>query len=93
MKGLTGLIVAGVLGLLGIALNWFYLENKAKNLQTVSFLGIKENAGIEVGDVVTLPTRVGEPLVAPVEGRPKFRGQIGRQGTALGFQVTDLVES
>lgn len=50
MKGLTGLIVAGVLGLLGIALNWFYLENKAKNLQTVSFLGIKEEAGIEVGD-------------------------------------------
>ena len=48
---------------------------------------------LEVGDVVTLPTRVGEPLVAPVEGRPKFRGQIGRQGTALGFQVTDLVES
>lgn len=50
MKGLTGLIIAGVLGLLGLALNWFYLENKSENLQTISFLGIKPGAGIEVGD-------------------------------------------
>lgn len=39
------------------------------------------------GDVVPLGTRVGQPLVAPVQGRPKFTGQVGRQGKRLAFQV------
>lgn len=48
---------------------------------------------LAVGDVVTLPTRVGESLVAPVEGKPKFMGQVGKQGSHLAFQVSSVVES
>ncbi len=45
------------------------------------------------GDVVPLKTRVGEPVVAPVQGQPKFRGRVGTRGKHLAFQVTELMES
>ena len=48
---------------------------------------------LQVGDVVALPTRVGEPLVAPVQGEPKFRGHVGRRGSQLAFQVASVMES
>ena len=51
MKGLTGLIVAVALGLLGGALNWFYLANKAQNLEMISFLGIQDGTTIKEGAV------------------------------------------
>jgi len=49
MKGITGLIVAIVLGLLGGGLNFFYLANKAQNLEMVSFLGISDGTTIQQG--------------------------------------------
>jgi hypothetical protein len=48
MKGPLGLIVAAVLGLLGVALNWFYLQGKTKTIASVSFLGVGA-AAIEPG--------------------------------------------
>ena len=48
MKGLTGLIVALVLGVLAVALNWFYLESKTKNFESIEFLGIKSTDSSEV---------------------------------------------
>ena len=49
MKGLTGLIIAGILGVLGIALNWYYLETRSNQLEIVSFLGVKDGVVIENG--------------------------------------------
>jgi hypothetical protein len=49
MKGAPGLILAIFLGLVGAALNWIYLENKTKDVDSVSFLGIKDSKpGAEV---------------------------------------------
>lgn len=48
---------------------------------------LRQLLALEVGDVVALPTRVGEPLVAPVHGRPKFKGQVGTRGSQFAFQV------
>lgn len=49
MKGLTGIIVAAIFGVLGAALNWFYLASKAQQLETVSFLGVREGVTISEG--------------------------------------------
>lgn len=46
MKGAPGLILAVFLGLVGAVLNWIYLENKTRDVDSVSFLGIKE--GVEI---------------------------------------------
>ncbi len=51
-SGIAGLILAAVLGLLAVALNWFYLENKAKSFKTVSFIGVKDGVTIKVGEPI-----------------------------------------
>ena len=58
-----------------------------------SRLSLKELMGLSVGDVVPLDTRVGEPLVAPVQGVPKFLGHIGMQGSRFAYRVTQVMES
>ncbi len=52
MKGMQGLVIAGMLGLLGVALNWIYLHGKTKDIKTVTFLGINSAATIEAGEVI-----------------------------------------
>lgn len=52
MKGPVGLIVALLLGGLATALNWVYLENKTRQVRSVSFLGVREGAAIRPGDEV-----------------------------------------
>jgi hypothetical protein len=49
MKGAPGLILAIFLGLLGAVLNWVYLENKTKDVASISFLGIKDGVDIQIG--------------------------------------------
>jgi flagellar motor switch protein FliM len=44
------------------------------------------------GDVVPLNTRAGAPLVAPVQGVPKFEGQVGTRGNRLAFRVGRVLE-
>jgi len=46
---------------------------------------------LQAGDVIALDTRFGSPAVLPVQGRPKFRGQIGRIGNRLAFRVADVM--
>ena len=46
-----------------------------------------------VGDVIPLSTRVGDPLVAPVQGRPKFLGHVGKRGSFAAFKVASILES
>ena len=49
MKGAYGLIFAVFLGLLGGVLNWLYIENKTRDVASVSFLGIAEGVTISPG--------------------------------------------
>ncbi len=58
-----------------------------------SHLSLKDLMGLAVGDVVPLDTRVGESLVAPVQGVPKFRGHIGTQGPRFAYRIAELLES
>lgn len=52
MKGSTGLIVALFLGLIGLVLNWFYLDSKTRDIKNMYFVGITEGDPIEPGQVV-----------------------------------------
>ena len=71
MKGATGLIVAVFLGLAGAVLNWFYLDSKTRDIQNMSFVGIKEGVTLKAGEVVRrdqleevpIPERFGKKLI------------------------------
>lgn len=52
MKGMQGLAVAAVLGLLGVGLNWVYLSQKTKDIDAMSFIGIAPGTTIGPGDVL-----------------------------------------
>ena len=56
-------------------------------------VALRQLLRLQIGDVVPLRTRLGDPLVAPVQGRPKFHGQVGRRGNQLAFQVGAVLES
>lgn len=56
-------------------------------------LALRQLLGLAIGDVVPLRTRFGEPLVAPVQGRAKFRGQVGTIGRRLAFRVGEVIAS
>ena len=46
---------------------------------------------LQTGDVIPLSTRIGQPAVVPVMGKPKFTGHVGRIGNRLGIQVADVM--
>ncbi len=54
-------------------------------------LPLRQLLALGPGDVVPLNKRLGEPLVAPVQGRPKFLGQVGVQGHRLAFQIASVL--
>jgi hypothetical protein len=62
MKGAQGLIIAAFFGLLGIALNWVYLQNKLRDAETVQFLGIKDGESIKTGDLIQEADLVPVPV-------------------------------
>jgi hypothetical protein len=43
MKGITGIVVAVVLGIAGALANLFYLHGEAQKVETVSFIGVKKS--------------------------------------------------
>ncbi len=45
------------------------------------------------GDVVPLKRRLGEHLIAPVQGVPKFKGKVGTSGNRLAYQVVEVMET
>ena len=55
-------------------------------------LSVQSLLGLKIGDVVPLDRRLGEPLIVPVEGIPKFKGQVGTVGKRLAFQVASVME-
>ncbi len=52
MKGIQGLIVAGVLGIAAALLNWAYLHSRTSEEEMVAFVGIKEGKTINRGDAL-----------------------------------------
>ena len=50
MKGAAGLVVALLLGMLGAALNYVYLDNKTRQVKSVSFIGVRDDVKIRPGD-------------------------------------------
>lgn len=58
-----------------------------------SRIRLRQLLDLQPGDVVPLETRLGDPAVVPVQGRPKFHGHIGRLGNRLAVQVADVMES
>jgi flagellar motor switch protein FliM len=55
-------------------------------------LPIAQLAGLAPGDLLILDQRVGEPLMARVDNRPKFRGWPGRVGSRQSLQIESLRE-
>ena len=64
MKGSLGIIVAVFLGLVALTLNWYYLYSKTRDVDTVSFIGIKPGVTIRAGQ--TLQEQHFEPVAIPV---------------------------
>jgi len=62
MKGLQGLIVAGLLGLLAVALNWVYLQQKTADVDKVMFLGVKEGVSVTPPDTLTIEDLEAVPV-------------------------------
>lgn len=50
MKGVPGLVVSVVLGLVGAFCGWFYLNQEARQLEMIEFIGIADNVQINPGD-------------------------------------------
>jgi len=52
MKGAQGLLIAGILGMFGLGLNWWYLNEKTKGSETVAFVGVKDGVVIQRGEII-----------------------------------------
>lgn len=50
MKGTQGLIIAASLAVVGMLCNWFYITNKAVDLEKEAFIYVKRSARIRAGD-------------------------------------------
>jgi hypothetical protein len=89
MKGMQGLIVAGLLGVLGVALNWIYLQGKTKDVATVRFLGIKSPTPLEAGQVIREEHLQAVPIPAMHAGNLKdFVYLYEERGTVVGITAT-----
>lgn len=56
-----------------------------------SRIRLRQLLELQAGDVVPIETRIGEPAVVPVQGRPKFTGHVGRIGNRLALQIADVL--
>jgi len=52
MKGFTGLLIAAILGLAGAVCNWLYLQRASNTLDRVSFIAIKPDVQLNIGDAI-----------------------------------------
>jgi hypothetical protein len=89
MKGMQGLIVAGMLGVLGLALNWIYLQGKTKDVASVRFLGIKSDAKIDPGRMI-LEEHL-EPVAVPERHAGNLKDYVylyEDRGTVIGITAT-----
>jgi hypothetical protein len=52
MKGIYGLLVALALGVAGMLVNWFYLDQRARQADTVQYVGVKAGVVVNQGDFI-----------------------------------------
>ena len=52
MKGFSGLMIAAILGLAGAVCNWLYLQQASNTLGKKSFMAIKPDVNLNIGDVI-----------------------------------------
>ena len=52
MKGSAGIIIAAGLGLVAVALNWWYLNEKTRGTNNVSFIGVRQGVTIDAGEYI-----------------------------------------
>lgn len=98
MKGVQGLLLSLGLGLAGAVCNWFYLERLAGKEAKVSFIGIKADAQVNIGDPlldshlvkVDIPkSAVGNlDQVAPLWG---LKSTVAGQTTSRSYRGGELV--
>lgn len=55
-------------------------------------LRLRDLLALGIGDVIPLDRRLGDPMVAPVAGVPKFLGQVGTIGSRLAYQIASVLE-
>ncbi len=70
MKGIQGLIVAIGLGIAGALFNFAYLAHRSRDVETVAFIGIKEDKSIGRGELLT------EDNLEPVEIPRRWVGKL-----------------
>lgn len=51
MKGTQGLLIAAGLGIAGAICNWFYISQQARHYQAVSFVALRSDAQLNLGDI------------------------------------------
>jgi flagellar motor switch protein FliM len=56
-------------------------------------LPLRQLLALSIGDVVPLQTRLGDELIAPVEGVPKFAGQVGTLGGRRAYRISSVLNS
>ncbi|MCY2993263.1 MAG: hypothetical protein NTY19_36090 [Planctomycetota bacterium] len=89
MKGMQGLIVAGALGVLGVALNSFYLLDKTRDIASLAFIGIGPNVTIESGQVIKDEHLVAVRIPkAHAENLKDFVYLHSDRGTVVGITAT-----
>lgn len=89
MKGMQGLIVAGLLGVLAVALNWIYLQGKTQDVAIVQFLGIGSPASIEPGQVIREEHLQAVPVPERHAGNLKdYVYLYEERGTVVGITAT-----
>ncbi len=94
MKGMQGLIVAGLLGVLGVALNWIYLQGKTRDVATVRFLGIRAQTPLEAGQVIREEHLQAVPVPAMHAGNLRdFVYLHEERGAVVGITATRRYET
>ncbi|GAB4153250.1 MAG: hypothetical protein Tsb009_29570 [Planctomycetaceae bacterium] len=88
MKGLQGLAIAAAMGVVGAVCNWFYISQRAADLEKVDFIYVKADAKVNAGD------KLKESHLGRVSIPKKFLGNLQRVGvlwrdrkTAVGVTV------
>lgn len=62
MKGMPGIAIACLLGVLAAGLNWFYLDRKSREFQKVSFVSVAPDTQIHVGETFAASHFVEMPV-------------------------------
>ncbi len=58
-----------------------------------SRIRLRDLVALKRGDLLVLDARVGDPVLIPIEGKPKFEGVLGVKGRRMAVKVTRPLEA